>query len=184
MDDLFRAAGELQDGLDKLRLPNCIIGGLALQAWGELRLTRDADFSVFTGFVDEERKVNEIFTIVTPRTSGAMDFALSNRVIIGLFNTMPVDIGLAAFDYEARMIDRGVDFDFETGRTLRICSANDLVIMKMFAGRDRDFTDVIGVLKRSEELLDWNLIETELTPLLEAIDSSDRLDWLFRQRST
>jgi hypothetical protein len=182
VDDLFKAAADLQDGLDRFGLRNCIIGGLTLQAWGELRLTRDADFSVFTGFVDEERKVNQILTLVTPRHSNAMGFALTNRVILGLASTVPVDIGLAAFDYEANMIDRSVDFDFGIGRTLRICSANDLVIMKMFAGRDQDYADIVGVLKVSKDLLDWNIIEAELSPLLEAIDSQDRLDWLFQQR--
>jgi len=42
--------------LDALGLPNCVIGGLALQAWGEVRLTRDADFTVLTRFIDEEAR--------------------------------------------------------------------------------------------------------------------------------
>ena len=184
MDELFRVAAELQSGLDRLGLPNCIIGGLALQAWGELRLTRDVDFSVLTGFDDEERKIDQILTIVTARYPNAIDFALKNRVILGLVGgTVPVDIGLAGFDYETRTLDRSVEFDFGAGRTLRVCSASDLVIMKVFAGRERDFDDVIGVLKRSKELLNWNLIEAELAPLLEAIDAPDRLSWLTQRRA-
>lgn len=33
MIDLVRAASRLQGELDSLGLPNCIIGGVALQAW-------------------------------------------------------------------------------------------------------------------------------------------------------
>ncbi len=40
MLDLVQAAANLQYDLDALDLPNCVIGGLALQAWGEVRLTR------------------------------------------------------------------------------------------------------------------------------------------------
>ena len=50
MLDLVQAAAKVQQDLDALGLPNCVIGGLALQAWGEVRLTRDADFAVLTRF--------------------------------------------------------------------------------------------------------------------------------------
>ena len=33
----------------------CIIGGLALQRWGEPRLTRDVDIEVFTGFAGKPK---------------------------------------------------------------------------------------------------------------------------------
>lgn len=32
----------------------CFIGGLALQRWGEARLTRDVDLTLLTGFGEEE----------------------------------------------------------------------------------------------------------------------------------
>jgi|GEM_PF-3404081 len=57
MTDLIVAAAKLQMEIDNLGLSNCIIGGLALQAWGEIRVTRDVDFTVLTHFVDEEAKI-------------------------------------------------------------------------------------------------------------------------------
>jgi len=61
--DLIRGAAALQTKLDELELPNCVIGGLAVQAWGEVRATRDADFTVLTRFVDEEAKSRAILSL-------------------------------------------------------------------------------------------------------------------------
>ena len=53
---------------------------------------------------------------------------------------------------------------------MRTCAAEDLVVMKAFAGRDRDLADITGILVRQSGRLDWNLIEKELRPLLEVKD--------------
>jgi hypothetical protein len=50
MESLVRHAHALQTLCDKHGWPSCVIGGLALQHWGEARLTRDVDLSVLTGF--------------------------------------------------------------------------------------------------------------------------------------
>ena len=67
MQELIQAAANLQDEIDALGIPNCVIGGLALQAWGEPRVTRDMDCTLLTRFVDEEPKLRSILTFVTPR---------------------------------------------------------------------------------------------------------------------
>src|SRR5256885_5852668 len=120
MLDLLTSAAKFQAILEQRGFRNCIIGGLALQAWGEPRLTRDVEFSVLTGF--ENERVAELLELVETRNSDALAFALQSRVILGLLpGSIPVDIGLAAFDYEIRMVDRSVVFDFGEGTKLRIC---------------------------------------------------------------
>ena len=42
------AALELQERLQEIGLPYCFIGGVAVQGWGEPRLTLDADASVLS----------------------------------------------------------------------------------------------------------------------------------------
>ena len=56
---------------------------------------------------------------------------------------------------------------------MRTCAAEDLVVMKAFAGRDRDLADIAGILVRQSGRLDWNLIEKELRPLLEVKDEPE-----------
>lgn len=175
MLDILRTAASLQIDLNQIPLPNCIIGGVALQAWGEPRLTRDIDITVLTNFSDEPEKAMKILSLVTPRTKHGIKFALENRVVLGYRDgTIPVDIALGGFDYEIRMVNRALDFEFLPKLTLRICSAEDLITMKVFAGRGQDWVDIQGILSRTPNL-GWDLIERELPPLLEIIEAQDRL---------
>lgn len=178
MLDLVQAAANLQKDLDALGLPNCVIGGLALQAWGEVRLTRDADFTVLTRFTDEEAKVRAILALVTPRIPDALAFGLQNRVLLGFVDgNISVDIGIGGFDYEEKIVQRSVDVELAPAVRLRICSAEDLVVMKAFAGRDQDWIDIKGIIARQASL-NWPQIELELTPLLELVEEPERLNRL------
>lgn len=47
---VIAAALELQERLLPLGLPFCFVGGLAVQRWGEPRLTVDADATVLTSW--------------------------------------------------------------------------------------------------------------------------------------
>jgi hypothetical protein len=51
--ELFREAQVLQQFLVGRGWGFCFIGGVALQHWGEPRVTRDLDLTVFTGFGGE-----------------------------------------------------------------------------------------------------------------------------------
>ena len=57
MNDLLRAALDLQTFLDNQGWPFCIIGGIALIRWGIPRFTRDIDIALLTGFGREDEFV-------------------------------------------------------------------------------------------------------------------------------
>ncbi len=54
MNAIFTAAKEVCDFMKARRWKFCVIGGLAVQRWGEPRLTQDADLTLLTGFEHEE----------------------------------------------------------------------------------------------------------------------------------
>ena len=54
MNLLFEAALELQTYFQKQNWKFCIIGGLALVRWGEVRMTQDVDVSLLTNFESED----------------------------------------------------------------------------------------------------------------------------------
>jgi predicted nucleotidyltransferase len=87
-----------------------------------------------------------------------------------------VDIALGALDFEADMIERAVEVEFEPGVALRICSAEDLLVLKAFADRPRDQADVLGIARRSGRALDWEAVEARLAPLAEAKGDAALLD--------
>ena len=68
------------------------------------------------------------------------------------------------------------------GVSLRTCSAEDLIVMKLFASRAIDIRDAEGVAVRNDNTLDWSYIEEKLTPLAEAKEEPDTLRQLARIR--
>lgn len=66
------------------------------------------------------------------------------------------------------MIDRASPWSLGEGNSLPTCSAEDLVVLKVFAARDKDWADLTGVLERQGGKLDFELILQELVPFLEA----------------
>ena len=47
---LFREAHRLEKIFNKHRWKYCFIGGLAVQKWGQARVTEDINLTIFTGF--------------------------------------------------------------------------------------------------------------------------------------
>lgn len=82
MIHLFRQALEFQTSLESRNYRFCYIGGIALQHWGEPRVTRDLDVSIFTGFGGEETIVDALLGAYAGRIAGAREFALRHRVLL------------------------------------------------------------------------------------------------------
>lgn len=169
MLDLFDLALDIQEKFEKLNYSFCFIRGLALQAWGENRVTQDVDISLFTGFKDEEKFVDEIMAIFPARIHDARNFALNTSRVLLLKskNNIGIDISLAGMPFEQKIIDRSLNFEFFPGKKIRICCAEDLIVMKGFAGRDKDFTDIKGVVVKQKEKINEDYVLTFLSELAE-----------------
>ena len=155
MSVLFEAALELQRFFAEKEWRFCIIGGIALLRWGEPRFTRDVDATLLSGFGNEERFISEMLTRFSARIAEADQFAMRNRVLLlKSSNGVPMDISLGGLPFEEVCIVRATDFEFEPGCVLRTCSAEDLVVMKLFASRERDWLDVQSVADRLGERLE------------------------------
>lgn len=170
MNPVFDAAARIQQFCDALGWKSCIIGALAVQRWGEPRLTRDVDVSLLTGFGSEAAYIDRLLTGFQPRRSDARDFALQYRVLlIATTDGVPLDIALAAMPFEERCIARATDYAIATNVAIRTCGAEDLIVLKAFAGRPQDWIDIAGIVVRQRRL-DVSLIWSELLPLLTLKD--------------
>lgn len=187
MNALFAAAADVQAFCVDRGWRSSLIGGLAVQRWGEPRQTRDVDLTLLTGLGGEERFVDPLLARYRPRVPDARQFALAHRVVLVETATgIPVDISLAGLPFEARVIERSTPFAVEPDTTLMTCSAEDLVVLKAFAGRIQDWLDVEGVIVRQGRRLDRALVVAELRPLLELKEDPEaepRLQSLFTKHS-
>lgn len=164
---LIGAAWQAQEQLSGAGFRFCFIGGLALLRWGEPRYTQDIDLSVLCPYGEELATARRLAQLFQPRFAGAIEFTLESRVFLArTADGTPVDIALGAIDFELRCIERASAFDFGGNMRLFTCSAEDLIVMKVFANRERDWPDVEAVITHRASALDWELIERELTPLL------------------
>ncbi len=141
---------------------------MAVQRWGEPRVTRDVDLTLLTGFGQEVGFIRALVGPFKPRIPDAEAFALKSRVLLlESSQGIEIDLALGALPFEERLIDRASDFAIDAGRLLTTCSAEDLVVLKVFAGRDRDWADIREILAAQAGRLDTELIFRELDPLLE-----------------
>lgn len=168
MRDIFDLAEEIQALFLEKEWKFCFIGGLALHAWGQVRVTDDVDLTLFTGFGEEERYLDDLLARYEPRIDNARIFALRNRVaLLRSTDKVALDIALAAFPYEEELVDRAVYAEILPDLQLLVCCAEDLVVMKAFAARPQDWVDVDSVIARQGERLDRGAVIERLAPLAE-----------------
>lgn len=146
----------------------CFIGGIAVQRWGEPRLTVDADMTLLTGFENEEEFIQILAAKFRTRRPDAAEFALEKRVLLlCASNGVFLDVALAGLPFEERTIERASPWEISADASLTTCCAEDLVVHKAFADRELDWLDLKGILQRQSPQLNVDLIFAELRPLLE-----------------
>jgi hypothetical protein len=181
---LIEAAREIQDFCEARHWPYCFIGGIAVQHWGEARLTRDADLVVFTGVGDEARYVDELLAHFPARIDRAREFALRHRVLLlRATNGVPLDLSFGALEFEEQAVMGANLEEIVPGVRLRLASPSALVVFKAFADRPQDWIDLEGVIAKSGTRIDWGTVDAQLGILLDLKGDRSALDRLAQLRA-
>jgi hypothetical protein len=176
VNPILETALEVQRFCRSRRWRFCFIGAIAVQRWGEPRLTQDVDLTVLSGFGGEAEFVDALLASYRGRIPDAREFALRHRVVLlEAASAIPMDVSLGGVPFEERVIERSSPWDVGGAEPLATCSAEDLVALKAFAGRDKDWLDIAGVVARQGTVLDVTLVLRELEPLLELKDDTRSL---------
>jgi hypothetical protein len=181
---VIRAASDLQAFCETHGWRFCFIGGIALQRWGEPRETVDVDLTLLTGFGGETPFIDALLKRFEPRVADAARFAQTHRVLLLRAESgVGLDIALGGLPFEESVVARSSPFTFPGETSLRTCSAEDLIVLKSFANRTKDWLDVEGVIVRQTGRLDWPYIWLQLTPLAELKEAPELLAELQRRRA-
>ena len=168
MNEVIQAAADLQSVCLAHSWQFCFIGGLAVQRWGEPRETVDVDLTLLTGFGGEEQFIGILLQHFEGRIPDAAQFARERRVLLLRSpKGVGLDVALAALPFEEMLVQRSSLFDYPPRIALRTCSAEDLIVLKAFAGRSQDWADVERIIVRQTGKLDWVYIREQLRPLAE-----------------
>jgi hypothetical protein len=130
----LNTALEVQTFCEDRQFLFAFIGGVAVQRWGEPRVTQDVDLTLFTGFGSEASFIRTFLSHFDPRAKDAAAFAAQSRVLL-LWSAekIPIDIALGGLPFELDIIHRATYGDYYEGVRLKTCSAEDLVVLKAFA---------------------------------------------------
>jgi len=170
MKEQLDALREVKGFLDQHRVRHLVIGGIANAIWGRVRATRDADFKVLIG----DRTIEEFVSLISRhfeiRVPDAVDFAKRTYVVpIYASNHIAVDLGFGFLPYEEQAIEKAILVNYR-GVTFRACTAEDLIIHKAIAEREKDWMDIEGVLVRQGDKLDQAYIAHWLEQFAQALE--------------
>jgi len=135
-------------------------------------------------FGSEPAAVDSLLGAFAPRIPDARESALRQRlVLLWSREGMGIAVALGTLPFEERCVSRASDWTVPPGIALRTCCAEDLVVLKAFAGRPQDWIDIESVLVCQRRTLDWRMIHEELEPLLELRGTPEQLGALLKLRN-
>ena len=177
-DQLLSALSALAGALRELGTPAMVIGGIAVIARGVPRQTVDIDAAVWAEGLDLDRLVGVLARHdIDARADDAVAFARERQVLLLRHRPSgtPLDVSLAWLPFERAALERAEPFDF-AGVVIKVAQAEDLVIYKAVAWRERDRSDIERLLLRHGHVVDLARIRTLVRQFAEALDEPERVE--------
>lgn len=153
--------------LEAQQLDYALVGGLAFALWGQPRTTFDVDLVVAGGAdrVEPLRSAirQEAAFLLEPETLSLPPHTFVLRAHVLDAPSAEPDVILVDFLFldpllTQEILRRRVAVDL-AGRQVWICSAEDLILLKLIAGREKDLLDAKGVLRARSDRLDFAYLE-------------------------
>lgn len=173
MENLFQSIRSLQKLLLEAGIPSIVIGGMAVAAWGEPRVTRDVDLKILLGREDADRLLeilsNDYRSLLpNPREK------LQKQALVFIQDSLGtrLDLLLADTPYDVMAVQRRRNVEVQPGVAINLCSPEDLIVYKLISTRPRDHEDAKGVVRRQGDLLDDDYIVNWLQQFELALDDS------------
>lgn len=139
-------------------VPHAFGGAIALGYWAEPRATIDIDLNVFVPALDMA-SVLEPLAALGADTTGAAEMIARDAQGHVIWDTTPVDLFFAYDDFHSAADRAAVDVPF-ADTTIRVLSAEHLVVCKVVFDRPRDWVDIDAILTQGTpvdavEVLRW-----------------------------
>jgi len=158
---------QLIDRLDRTGMPYMFIGGLAVSYWGIPRTTLDIDIVMAL-------EVGNVVRLAAPLKALRFDIRVDAlRLIARVGNTLlahtgfsphRVDFWIPRTEFEQEAFRRRCRRSLY-GRTAWLERPEGLILMKLLAGREKDWGDAEGVWRRQRRRLDHRYLRAWATHL-------------------
>ena len=172
MDQLFIPLLErLAKALAAAAVPYMVIGGQAVIQYGQSRLTEDIDITLGIGVVDWRQADTLLRSAGLVRRVQDYEALAQEGHILLLVDSatrIRVDVALSGSPLEDAALARVIHHNIGSTK-VAFASFEDLLIQKIFAGRERDHDDVMRLL-RKQKSFDTGYVERWLRELGPAFD--------------
>ncbi len=178
--DFQRACAELNVGW-------YLFGAQAALLYGSPRLTADADMTVLLGAVSSQALATTLQQHGFELRVADETFVRTTRVlpVVHPGSGFPADVVLGGPGLEELFLERAIVRSVH-GLQVPVARAEDLIVMKVLAGRRKDEEDVVAVLSAQRGRLDLEPIRKTLGELAAALAENDllpRFERLLREAS-
>ena len=156
------ALAQITAFLEHAGVPYMVIGGIANLIWGEPRATIDIDITVL---VPPER-IETFVVSVAAQFKVLVDdpavFVRDTRVLPAAAPSgVRIDLVFGLLPFEEEAVRRAASVE-AAGRTIRVCTPEDLILMKVISERDRDLSDARAIVMRRFPELDLGYLEPRI----------------------
>ena len=134
-----------------------LIGGLAASIRGRIRATEDLDLILLCSLEEALALVESLGESgFSPLIEGYEQVARSALLIpmIDSASGIQLDLAIGLSGFEKEIVERADPMIFE-GHEIFVATPEDLVLLKILAGRPRDLQDVEGIVEIQAKQLDW-----------------------------
>jgi predicted nucleotidyltransferase len=165
---------ELARVLDELGVGWYLFGAQAALIYGVQRLTVDVDVTVHLHDMPPRQLMNILQTAGFTLRIQDPTFIDQTRVVPIVYDKtgVAVDLVLAGPGIEELFLQRAERVNIDD-ISICVARAEDIITMKILAGRAKDLEDVHAILKARGKTLNLDLIAETLSLLEQALDQSD-----------
>lgn len=152
--------------LTATQTPSAVMGGLAVAIWGHPRSTRDIDLLVDIPVADRERVLQHLaLSGFRPKRASAIVQVEGGELIQLLYDPpdafldIQTDLFLADTAFQRSALSRRVEMPADTlTDRVSVVTCEDLIILKLLAGRILDRVDAVMLVKANRDSLNMAYI--------------------------
>jgi hypothetical protein len=161
MPSIFKILIKLSAILNRQKIPYMLVGGLAVNYYGAPRATGDIDLSLLASSQNTAKLLVALkknrFLFHAKEVASLVK--TSNRFLVfDPSNTYRIDCWIPKTRFELQALDRRVKVSMG-GKALFLPAAEDLILFKLLAGREKDKEDLKWIILRQKRILDKKYLE-------------------------
>ena len=170
VNELHTVLREIVEHLESHNIRYCLVGGLAAAVHGRMRTTEDVDLVLAVDVEEAIEFLNELPTKQFRPLFPEFELVARNSYILALEHVatqISLDLAIGMSGFEQQIVKRSGPVEIGENSML-IATAEDIILMKILAGRPQDDQDIAGIVATRHASLDWDYCETVARELDEA----------------